>query len=80
MTEKEWIWANECADWDSWMVSYICLWFDHCSCSPYQFCNPSWFEYLRLGTFGTPCVLCDFVSAISVDSVGHALAATVFSQ
>ena len=33
--------------------------------------------HLCLGTFGTPCVLCDLVSTTSIDSVGHAPAATV---
>ena len=29
-TEKEWIWVREYADRDSWMVSYIGLWFVGC--------------------------------------------------
>ena len=28
--EKQWIWVDEHADWDSWMVSYIGLWFVGC--------------------------------------------------
>ena len=28
--EKEWIWVDEHADWDSWMASYIGLWFVGC--------------------------------------------------
>ena len=48
-------------DWECWLGFLdgelhwaVVRWL---SCSPYQFCNSSWFEYLRLGTFGTPCVL-----------------------
>ena len=40
-------------------------------------CNLSRFGHSCLGTFGTPCVLCDLVSTTSIDSVGHAPAATV---
>ena len=40
-------------------------------------CNLRRFGHSCLGTFGTPCVLCDLVSTTSIDSVGHAPAATV---
>ena len=40
-------------------------------------CNLCRFGHSCLGTFGTPCVLCDLVSTTSTDSVGHVPAATV---
>ena len=40
-------------------------------------CNLRRFGHSCLGTFGTLCVLCDLVSTTSIDSVGHAPAATV---
>ena len=40
-------------------------------------CNLRRFGHSCLGTFGAPCVLCDLVSTTSIDSVGHAPAATV---
>ena len=40
-------------------------------------CNLRRFGHSCLGMFGTPCVLCDLVSTTSIDSVGHAPAATV---
>ena len=40
-------------------------------------CNLRRFGHSCLGTFGTPCVLCDLVSTTSIDSVAHAPAATV---
>ena len=40
-------------------------------------CNLRRFGYSCVGTFGTLCVLCDLVFTTSIDSVGHAPAATV---
>ena len=75
-TEKEWFWVNEWC-WLGLLGGELhLLWFSGCSCSPIQCCNLRWFWVLCLGTFGTPCVLSEFVSATSIDSVGHAPAAT----
>ena len=47
------------------------------SCSPIQSVIYADLDTRVLGTFGTPCVLCDLVFTTSIDSVGQAPAATV---
>ena len=66
--EKEWIWVDEHADWDSWMASYIGLWFVGCLARQSSLCNSSGFRAVAfMGRWYPVCVLCALLSTTSVD-------------